>query len=94
MIYTVTLNPSIDYIVRLEKFTSGITNRTTSEEYYYGGKGINVSCVLAELDLDSTAYGFVAGFTGDAIEKGIRNDRIITDFIKLKHGIFILSCLT
>ena len=87
MIYTVTLNPSIDYIVRLEKFTSGITNRTTSEEYYYGGKGINVSCVLAELDLDSTAYGFVAGFTGDAIEKGIRNDRIITDFIKLKHGI-------
>ena len=87
MIYTVTLNPSIDYIVRLDSFTSGITNRTTSEEYYYGGKGINVSCVLAELDMDSTAYGFVAGFTGDAIEKGIRNDRIITDFIKLKHGI-------
>ena len=87
MIYTVTLNPSIDYIVRLDSFVSGITNRTTSEEYYYGGKGINVSCVLAELDLDSTAYGFVAGFTGDAIEKGIRNDRIITDFIKLKHGI-------
>ena len=87
MIYTVTLNPSIDYIVRLDSFVHGITNRTTSEEYYYGGKGINVSCVLAELDLDSTAYGFVAGFTGDAIEKGIRNDRIITDFIKLKHGI-------
>ena len=87
MIYTVTLNPSIDYIVRLDKLVNGITNRTTSEEYYYGGKGINVSCVLAELDMDSTAYGFVAGFTGDAIEKGIRNDRIITDFIKLKHGI-------
>ncbi len=87
MIFTVTLNPSIDYVVRLDKLTSGITNRTTSEEYYYGGKGINVSCVLAELGLDSTAYGFVAGFTGEAIEKGIRNDRIITDFIKLKHGI-------
>lgn len=87
MIYTVTLNPSIDYIVRLDSFKDGITNRTTGEEYYYGGKGINVSCVLAELDLDSTAYGFVAGFTGEAIEKGIRNDRIITDFIKLKHGI-------
>lgn len=87
MIYTVTLNPSIDYVVRLDKLTTGITNRTTSEEYYYGGKGINVSCVLAELDLDSTAYGFVAGFTGEAIESGIRNDRIITDFIKLKHGI-------
>ena len=87
MIYTVTLNPSIDYIVRLDKLTNGITNRTTSEEYYYGGKGINVSLVLAELDLDSTAYGFVAGFTGRAIENGIRNDHIITDFIKLKEGI-------
>ena len=87
MIYTVTLNPSIDYIVRLDKFVSGVTNRTTAEEYYYGGKGINVSLVLAELDIDSTAYGFVAGFTGKAIENGIRNDRIITDFIKLKHGI-------
>lgn len=87
MIYTVTLNPSIDYIVRLDSLKTGITNRTTSEEYYYGGKGINVSCVLAELDLESTAFGFIAGFTGDAIEKGIRNDKIITDFIKLKHGI-------
>ena len=87
MIYTVTLNPSIDYIVRLDSLVPGITNRTTAEEYYYGGKGINVSCVLAELDLESTAFGFVAGFTGDAIEKGIRNDRIITDFIKLESGI-------
>ena len=87
MIYTVTLNPSIDYIVRLDKLTTGITNRTTAEEYYYGGKGINVSLVLAELDIDSTAYGFVAGFTGKAIENGIRNDHIITDFIKLKDGI-------
>ena len=87
MIYTLTLNPSIDYIVRLDSLVPGITNRTTAEEYYYGGKGINVSCVLAELDLESTAFGFVAGFTGDAIEKGIRNDRIITDFIKLESGI-------
>lgn len=87
MIYTITLNPSIDYIVRLDDLKLGITNRTTSEEYYYGGKGINVSLVLAELDMDSTAYGFVAGFTGKAIENGIRNDRIITDFIKLKEGI-------
>ena len=80
MIYTVTLNPSIDYIVRLDSLVPGITNRTTAEEYYYGGKGINVSCVLAELDLESTAFGFVAGFTGDAIEKGIRN-------IKIKAGV-------
>ncbi len=87
MIYTVTLNPSIDYIVRLDRLINGITNRTTGEEYYYGGKGINVSLVLAELGLDSTAYGFVAGFTGKAIENGIRNDHIITDFIKLKNGI-------
>ena len=87
MIYTVTLNPSIDYVVRLKSLVTGITNRTTSEDYYFGGKGINVSCVLAELDLESTAFGFVAGFTGDAIEKGIRNDKIITDFIKLENGI-------
>ena len=87
MIYTVTLNPSIDYIVRLDKLVNGVTNRTTGEEYYFGGKGINVSLVLAELDLDSTAYGYVAGFTGKAIENGIRNDHIITDFIKLKNGI-------
>ncbi len=87
MIYTVTLNPSIDYVVRLESLVKGITNRTESEEYYFGGKGINVSSVLAELDFESTALGFVAGFTGDAIEKGIRNDKIITDFIKLEKGI-------
>ena len=86
MIYTVTLNPSIDYVIRLDRLKSGITNRSIGEEYYFGGKGINVSCVLAQLDLDSTAYGFVAGFTGEAIENGIRNDRITTDFIKLKHG--------
>ena len=87
MIYTVTLNPSIDYIVRLDKLVNGITNRTTSEEYYYGGKGINVSCVLAELDLDSTAYGFVAGFTGEAIVKSVNEKGIIADFIMLKEGI-------
>ena len=87
MIYTVTLNPSIDYVVRLKGLTAGITNRTESEEYYFGGKGINVSCVLAELDIDSTALGFTAGFTGEAIEKGIRNYRITTDFIRLKEGI-------
>lgn len=87
MIYTVTLNPSIDYVVRLKGLTPGITNRTESEEYYFGGKGINVSCVLAELDIDSTALGFTAGFTGEAIENGIRNYRITTDFIRLKEGI-------
>lgn len=87
MIYTVTLNPSIDYTVRMESLISGITNRTVSEEYSIGGKGINVSCVLAELGISSTAFGFVAGFTGDEIESGVSNDKITTDFIKLKNGI-------
>lgn len=87
MIYTVTLNPSIDYIVRMSDLKLGITNRSESEEYYFGGKGINVSCVLAELDIDSTALGFTAGFTGEAIENGIKNDRITTDFIRLDSGL-------
>ena len=87
MIYTVTLNPSIDYSVRMNDLKLGITNRSESEEYYFGGKGINVSCVLAELDIDSTALGFTAGFTGEAIEKGIKNDRITTDFIRLDSGL-------
>lgn len=86
MIYTVTLSPSIDYIVRMSNMRTNVTNRTDSEEFYYGGKGINVSQVLAELDLNSIALGFVAGFTGDAIEKGIRNSRIRTEFIRLKEG--------
>ena len=87
MIYTVTLNPSIDYVVHLDRLVDGITNRTSGEEYYFGGKGINVSHVLAELDLDSTALGFVAGFTGEAIEKGTARERIKTDFIHLKSGV-------
>ena len=87
MIYTVTLNPSIDYILFLDSLKTGITNRTQSEEFYLGGKGINVSCVLAELGMKSTALGFVAGFTGEAIEKGLKNPKITTDFITLKEGI-------
>lgn len=86
MIYTVTLSPSIDYIVRMSNMRSNTTNRTDSEEFYFGGKGINVSQVLAELDLDSTAFGFLAGFTGEAIEKGLSNNRIRTDFIHLNEG--------
>ena len=87
MIYTLTLNPSIDYIVRLKEFVSGITNRTVSEEYYIGGKGINVSCILSELGIKSTALGFTAGFTGEAIENGLREQGIKSDFIRLRNGI-------
>ena len=86
MIYTVTLSPSIDYVVRLSSMRFNVTNRTDSEEFYYGGKGINVSLILSELDLDSTALGFIAGFTGDAIANGIRNPHIRTDFIRLEEG--------
>ncbi len=87
MIYTVTLNPSIDYVVHIDKLRDGLTNRTTGEEYYFGGKGINVSHVLEALDLPSTALGFVAGFTGEAIEKGTESPMIRTDFIHLPEGV-------
>ncbi len=87
MIYTLTLNPSIDYIVHLNSFTSGITNRTTGEEYYIGGKGINVSCILSELGIPNVALGFTAGFTGEAIENGLKDRGINTGFIRLKNGI-------
>lgn len=87
MIYTVTLNPSIDCVVHLNSFEKGITNRTSSEEYYFGGKGLNVSVILAELGFQSTALGFIAGFTGEAIKNGIRSEMIKTDFIPLKNGI-------
>ena len=87
MIFTVTLNPSIDYIIHVDGLINGTVNRPLKEEYRFGGKGINISYVLAELDLDSTALGFVAGFTGEAIAKGIRSEHIKTDFIRLDEGI-------
>ena len=87
MVYTLTLNPSIDYVVRLDNLVSGITNRTISEEYHIGGKGINVSRVLAELGISSTALGFSAGFVGEAIEKGLNDIGIHADFIRLRSGV-------
>lgn len=86
MIYTVTFNPALDYVVGVERLTLGEVNRTTKEAIYYGGKGINVSAVLKELKVESIALGFVAGFTGDAIERGVKEMRISTDFIHLKEG--------
>ncbi len=86
MIYTITFNPSIDYIVHMDKLEFGVTNRSMNEEYYFGGKGINVSWVLKELDKPSVALGFVAGFTGDAIEQGIKSHGINADFIRLDSG--------
>ena len=86
MIYTVTFNPAIDYVVRTGEMVIGATNRSNSEEIYFGGKGINVSMVLKELDMPSIALGFVAGFTGVAIEKGVQEAGIETDFVHLENG--------
>lgn len=86
MIYTVTFNPAIDYVVHTGEMKLGRVNRSTSEKMYFGGKGINVSMVLAELGVESKALGFIAGFTGNAIEQGLSAIGIKTDFVKLKHG--------
>ena len=86
MIYTVTFNPALDYVARVEHFIAGAVNRTVEEHIFYGGKGINVSAVLANLGYDSTALGFVAGFTGDEIERGVRSLGFSSDFIRVKRG--------
>lgn len=87
MIYTVTLNPSLDYIVTVDDFKLGYTNRTSSELMLPGGKGTNVSIVLKNLGISSTALGFVAGFTGDEIVRELEETGIHTDFVKMKEGI-------
>ncbi len=86
MIYTVTFNPAIDYIVHMEDFKAGYTNRTKSEEYYFGGKGINVSTVLAGLGVENTALGFISGFTGKALARGLEEQGMKTDFIEIEGG--------
>ncbi len=86
MIYTVTFNPALDYVVWVDHFTTGSVNRTVEEKIFYGGKGINVSAVLASLGYPSTALGFVAGFTGDEIERGVKTLGFSSDFIRVKKG--------
>ncbi|MCM1333887.1 MAG: 1-phosphofructokinase [Eubacterium sp.] len=86
MIYTVTFNPAIDYVVRVGEMTVGGVNRAADEQIYFGGKGINVSVVLAALGVRSRALGFIAGFTGEAIERGIAAKGIETDFVRLERG--------
>lgn len=86
MIYTVTFNPALDYVVRVDCFTLGAVNRTVQEHIFYGGKGINVSAVLANLGYDNTALGFVAGFTGEEIERGAKTLGFRSDFIHVKKG--------
>lgn len=86
MVYTVTFNPAVDYIVHTKELRAGATNRSDSEEIYFGGKGINVSIVLSELGVKSKALGFVAGFTGAAIEQGVSEKGIDADFVHLSGG--------
>lgn len=86
MIYTVTLNPSLDYIVSVEDFKLGRTNRTRFELMLPGGKGINVSTVLKNLGMENTALGFVAGFTGDEIVRRLEDMGVQTGFIRLSQG--------
>ncbi len=87
MIYTVTFNPSLDYIVSVDDFKLGLTNRTSSELLLPGGKGINVSTILTNLGIESTALGFVAGFTGDEIIRKVEEIGVRSDFIRIGDGI-------
>ncbi len=87
MIYTVTFNPSLDYIVSVEDFKPGFTNRTSSELILPGGKGLNVSMVLGNLGIASTALGFVAGFTGEEIVRRIEDMGVRSDLIPVGGGI-------
>ena len=86
MIYTITFNPALDYIVKMEDLNVGHVNRTESEEIYAGGKGINVSIVLKNLGVENTALGYIAGFTGKEIERRVKEFGCSTDFIELKNG--------
>ncbi|MDR2387710.1 MAG: 1-phosphofructokinase [Deltaproteobacteria bacterium] len=87
MIYTLTLNPALDYLVNLESLIPGSTNRSIGETIIWGGKGINVSRVLFNLGFDSVTLGFIAGFTGEALKKGLLALGLRTDFIELERGL-------
>lgn len=86
MIYTVTLNPSLDYIVEVENLRLGVTNRTFYEQMLPGGKGLNVSFVLKNLGMESTALGFLAGFVGKEIKRRVEETGVATDFTELQEG--------
>ncbi len=87
MVYTITLNPALDYEVLVDGFQAGGLNRTSQEHLHFGGKGVNVSTVLHNLGVETTALGFVAGFTGRALEDGLKARGIPTDFIWLEEGL-------
>ena len=92
MIYTVTFNPAIDYVVRLDSpLQVAAINRATGEDCVLGGKGINVSGVLAQLGVESVALGFIAGETGAWLERGLAAQGLHTDFIHLQEGMTELN---
>ena len=86
MIYTVTFNPAIDCVMQVEGLAFGHVNRALTQEFYFGGKGVNVSYVLSHLGRVSTAWGFIAGWTGAALEAALQEDGIPTDFVHLPQG--------
>ena len=86
MVYTVTLNPALDYVMKLKNLRTDDINRTDGEEIYYGGKGINFSVILTQLDIPNTALGFLGGFTGKKLEEMLKSDGISCDFNYLKSG--------
>lgn len=86
MIYTVTFNPALDYILSVSEFRTGYVNRTDSEQILAGGKGINVSIVLNNLGISNTALGFIGGFTGDRISQILETSGCSTDFIRAERG--------
>ncbi len=87
MVYTVTFNPSLDYIIEVDELKNGVTNRTSFEQMLLGGKGINVSLVLKNLGIDSTAMGFLGGFVGEEIQRRIEKEGIKAEFFGLENGI-------
>lgn len=87
MIYTITFNPALDYITQVENFKIGEINRTKTETILPGGKGLNVSIVLKNLEIENTALGFVAGFTGEELINKMESQGIKTDFVKVEKGI-------
>ena len=87
MIFTITFNPALDYVIKTDDFRVGREHRTDNGSFFCGGKGINVSTVLNELSVKSVALGFIAGFTGKEIELRLRSSGIETDFVELKSGI-------
>ena len=86
MIYTLTFNPSLDYILTVPHFTCGVVNRTTEEILFPGGKGINVSMVLKNLGFESTALGYLAGFTGNKLRELLEEKGVSTEFLPVKEG--------